>query len=69
MVEGEIAIIRRVRHEISAECGHDIDRLVAHYRRFEEQLKQSGRFRFATRVDRPESGGEPQRPPEAQTAN
>jgi hypothetical protein len=27
----EVRIIRVVRHEISAECGHDVDRVVAYY--------------------------------------
>ena len=47
MADEEIKIIRQVRHEISAECGHDVDRVVAYYRRVEEELKRSGRFRFA----------------------
>jgi hypothetical protein len=50
MADDEIKIIRRIRHEISAECGHDVDRVVAYYRRVEEELKRSGRFRFAARV-------------------
>lgn len=47
MADEEIKIIRQVRHEISAECGHDVDRVVAYYRRVHEELKRSGRFRFA----------------------
>lgn len=47
MADDEIRIIRRVRHEISAEFGHDVDRVVEYYRQVEEELKRSGRFRFA----------------------
>ena len=46
MTDEEIKIIRQVRHEISAECGHDVDRVLAYYRQVEEELKRSGRFRF-----------------------
>jgi len=31
MVDDEIKVIRQVRHEISAEFGHDIDRVVDYY--------------------------------------
>ena len=54
MSDHEIKIIRQVRHEISAEYDHDVDRVVAYYRRFEEELGRSGKFRFATRASRPE---------------
>jgi hypothetical protein len=54
MSDDEIKIIRRVRHEISAECGHDVDRVVAYYRRVEEELRRSGKFRFAAPAARPE---------------
>lgn len=47
MIDDEIRIIRRVRHEISAEFGHDVDRVVDYYRSIEEELKHSGQFRFA----------------------
>jgi hypothetical protein len=42
-----IAEIRRVRHKISAACGHDTKRLVEHYRNFEKKLRKSGKFRFS----------------------
>ena len=45
---------RRVRHEISAEFGHDVDRVVDYYRSVEEELKHSGRFRFAALATGPE---------------
>ena len=47
MADDEIKITRRVRHEISAEFGHDVDRVVDYYRKVEEELKRSGRCRFA----------------------
>jgi hypothetical protein len=47
MIDDEIRIIRRARHEISAEFGHDVDRVVDYYRSIEEELKHSGQFRFA----------------------
>jgi hypothetical protein len=55
MSDDEIKIIRQVRHEISADCGHDIDRVAAYYRRVEEELKRSGKCRFASRCARPET--------------
>jgi len=54
MSEDEIKIIRQVRHTVSTECGHDVDRLVAYYRHVEEELKRSGRFRFAVHAVRPQ---------------
>ena len=54
MVDDEIKIIRRVRHEISAEFGHDVDRVVDYYRSVEEELRQSGRYRFASHDAGPE---------------
>ena len=59
MADGEIKIVRQVRHEISAECGHEIDRVVAYYRRVEEELKRSGRFRFAACAAHPELSDAP----------
>ena len=60
MTDEEIKIIRQVRHEISAECGHDVDRVLAYYRQVEEELKRSGRFRFATRAPHPELSDAPE---------
>ena len=61
MTDHEIKIIRQVRHEISAECGHDVDRAVAYYRRVDEELKRSGRFRFPTSPGRAEASIAPER--------
>jgi hypothetical protein len=41
-----ISQIRKIRHEISEECGHDVRKIAAYYRRVEEELKKSGDFRF-----------------------
>ena len=42
MDENEIAAVRRIRHEISEECNHDVERVIAYYRSVQEELKQSG---------------------------
>ena len=47
MDESDIAAVRRVRHEISEECNHDVDKVIAYYRSVQEELKRSGEFRFA----------------------
>jgi hypothetical protein len=47
MDENEIAAVRRIRHEISEECNHDVERVIAYYRSVQEELKRSGQFRFA----------------------
>lgn len=39
--------IREVRRKISAEFGHDIRRLMAHYIEYEKQLKREGKYHFA----------------------
>ena len=62
MVDDEIKVIRQVRHEISAEFGHDVDRVVDYYRSVEERLKQSGRYRFAAHPAGPEQT-DPDEPP------
>jgi hypothetical protein len=67
MADDEIKIIRRVRHEISAECGHDVDRVVAYYRRVEEELRRSGRFRFAACASRREPSDAPEHAVGAET--
>ncbi len=46
MHDDEVTEVRRVRHEISAECGHDVRKVAAYYRSVENDLKQSGEFRF-----------------------
>jgi len=46
MPNDEIAEVRKIRHEISEECGHDVRKVAAYYRRVGEELKKSGEFRF-----------------------
>jgi hypothetical protein len=38
--------VRQIRQEISEECGHDIDAVLAYYRAVEEELKRTGEFQF-----------------------
>ena len=52
MSDQGIKEVRRVRYQISEECGHDVDRLVSYYQKMEEELRVSGEFRFAD--DRPD---------------
>ena len=40
MCDEEIIAVRRVRHKISEECGHDVDRVAAYYERVGEQLRR-----------------------------
>lgn len=54
MVDYEIDEIRRIRHRISAEHGHDLRKLMEYYREVEKRLRESGRYRFAD--DRPREG-------------
>ena len=46
MADEVIREVRRVRHEISRRCNHDVHKVVACYRAFQEDLKRSGEFRF-----------------------
>ena len=39
--------VREIRHKISAQFDHDVGRLVAHYQELQEQMRQSGKYRFA----------------------
>jgi hypothetical protein len=50
MSDEVIREVRCVRHEISDRCGHDIHRVVAYYREFQDRLKASGKLRFAERA-------------------
>ena len=50
MSDEVIAEVRRVRHEISRRCGHDVHKVVAYYREFQEQLKQSSDYRFVAKA-------------------
>ena len=39
--------VRETRHKISARFGHDVGQLVAHYQELQEQMRQSGKYKFA----------------------
>ena len=41
----EIAAARRVRHEISEECAHDVHEVAAYYRAASRQIRVSGEWR------------------------
>lgn len=47
MSDYELDEIRRIRHEISAEHGHDLRKLAEYCRGVEKRLRESGRYRFA----------------------
>jgi len=47
MNDYEIDEIRRIRHEISEQYGHDLGQLAEHYRNLERELRESGRFKFS----------------------
>ena len=47
MERSELAEIRRIRHEISAEFNHDVGKLVAHYQALEQEMRKSQRYKFA----------------------
>ena len=38
--------VREVRRKISAECGHDAQRLFVHYKEMEEGLRADGKYQF-----------------------
>ena len=46
MADYEIDKIRRIRREISARFGHDVDKLIAHYQALEEEYQKSGKYKF-----------------------
>jgi len=47
MSDYEIDEVRRIRHEISAEHGHDLRKLAEHYHILENELRECGQFKFA----------------------
>ena len=47
MSDYEIDQIRRIRHQISAENDHDLRKVAEYYRRLEDELRATGRFKFA----------------------
>lgn len=39
--------VREMRRKISAEFGHDLNRLVAYYQALENEMRKSGKYKFA----------------------
>ena len=39
--------VREMRRKISAEFGHDLNRLVAYYQEVENEMRESGKYKFA----------------------
>jgi hypothetical protein len=52
MRDEEILAIRKVRHEISAECGHDVHKVAAYYRTVGARLRQAGKVRSKNTANR-----------------
>jgi hypothetical protein len=46
MSDLEIDDIRRIRRDVSAKNGHDLRKVVEYYRQIENELRESGRYRF-----------------------
>ena len=38
--------VREMRRKISAEFGHDLNRLVAYYQELENEMRKSGKYKF-----------------------
>ena len=47
MSDYEIDQIRRIRHQVSAENGHDLRKVAEYYRAVENELRSTRRFKFA----------------------
>lgn len=45
-ISGIVKDVRRIRHEISAEFGHDLGKFVAYCQKIEKQLRESGEYTF-----------------------
>ena len=46
-VSGVVEEVREIRMKISEECGHDLSRLIAYYQKVGEELRKSGKYKFA----------------------
>jgi len=51
MSDYEVDEVRRVRHQVSEENGHDLQRVAEYYRRVEQELRAGMRLRFADEHD------------------
>jgi hypothetical protein len=60
MTDEVIRDVRRIRHEISRCCDHDVHRVVAYYRAFQDELKASGKYRFFVKPSEGREGNEDQ---------
>ena len=47
MSDEVIREVRQARHDISRSGGHDVHRVIAVYRQFQDELKRSNKYRFA----------------------
>jgi len=47
MSDYEIAEVRRIRQQISVQHGQDVKKLADYYRQLEQELRRSGKYRFA----------------------
>jgi hypothetical protein len=47
MSDYEIAEVRRIRQQISAQHGQDVKKLADYYRQLERELRKTGKYRFA----------------------
>ena len=45
-ISGIVKDVRHIRHEISAEFGHDLGKFVAYCQKIEKQLRESGEYTF-----------------------
>ena len=39
--------VREMRMKISEKCGHDLNRLLAYYQKVGEEMRKSGKYKFA----------------------
>ncbi len=54
MCDKEILAVRKVRHEISKECEHDVHKVAAYYRTIGKQLRQAEK-RYSKDTSNPKS--------------
>ena len=47
MIDYEIAEVRRIRQQISAQHGQDVKKLANYYRQLEQELRKCRKYRFA----------------------
>ncbi|MFT5368317.1 MAG: hypothetical protein ACI8V2_003281 [Candidatus Latescibacterota bacterium] len=47
--------VRHIRHLISEECDHDVQKVLAYYHQIEQELRASGKYRFEETSNQPEN--------------